>query len=111
MQLATLKIRIGGFSKPVTKANADRAAVIVAATTWATEHNAIVLVKRDWLGRWQGWAKRATARGVAHPGDYEFLPTGRRAKKRAVRADGGIVYVADTAAPSGEAIAERHWPL
>ena len=111
MQLATRTIRLGGFSKPVTKAAQDRAAVIVAATDWATNRNAVVLVKRDHLGRWQAWAKRATARGAAHPGDYELLPTGRRAKKRAVATPGGRVYVADTAGVSGECQVERHWPL
>lgn len=104
----TATIKIGSYTKPVTKANHDKASVIADAKATAEAKNLIILVKRDYAGRWQAWAKRRNPRGEhVAPHEYEDIPGhDRRARKIDMRHDGGIVYVADTRAGRGEVEAE-----
>ena len=91
-----MRIRTGGYSRAVTKAQDDKQAVVDQCREIAASKGLVILVKQNygWQGgRWQGWCKRHNARGASHPGDYQFLPTGRRAKKRDAKVPGGRGYV------------------
>lgn len=98
----TATINIGRYTRQVTKARSDQAAVIAQAKEAATGKGLTVLVKRDHAGRWQGFALRDTARGREHGADYQVdAGQDRHAKKRDAV---GLarVYVADTNQASGE---------
>lgn len=88
-----MRIKTGSYSRAVTKAQDDKQAVVGQCREIAASKGLVILVKQDYLGRWQGWCKRHNARGASHPGDYQFLPTGRRAKKRDAKTPGGRVYL------------------
>jgi hypothetical protein len=108
LQMAATKtaIRIGRFTKQVTKAAADKAVAIKQAKAAATEHGWTVLVKLVYDGRWQGFALRNTARGGSHTEDYRYgTGVGRHANK-STNVGEARVYVADTAAVSGEVVVE-----
>ena len=91
-----MKINIGGYTRQVTRAAGDRETVVEQCRQIASKNNLVILVKRDCVGRWQGFAKRHNARGARFPQDYDFLPTGRRARRIDHKVPGGCVYVADT---------------
>ena len=97
-----MKIRIGSYTKAITKAGENESDITRQAKDYATTKGRAVLVKKIHDGRFQAFEKRENARGIAHPEDYEFLPSGRRAKKRPVKVKGGAVYFLDKAAGVGE---------
>jgi len=91
-----MRIKTGSYSRAVTKAQDDKQAVVDQCREIAATKGLVILVKQNygWQGGgWQGWCKRHNARGASHPGDYQFLPTGRRAKKRDAKTPGGRVYL------------------
>ena len=88
-----MRIKTGSYSRAVTKAQDDKQDVVGQCREIAASKGLVILVKQDYVGRWQGWCKRHNARGASHPGDYQFLPTGRRAKKRDANLPGGRVYL------------------
>lgn len=103
----TATIRIGNFTRQVTKAGKNKAAVIAQCIAIAEAKGLVILVKRDFAGRWQGYCNRRNARGMAGmETDYRWFRTGRLAVKSDTVTDGGLVYFADTNAASGEVIAE-----
>jgi len=66
------------FSKPVSRVCAHVADAIRQAAEKCSRSDRVL----QWVGHgWQVWAKRANARGVRFPGDYELLVNGRRARK------------------------------
>jgi len=97
----TAIIKLGSFTRQVTKANKNRQVVIDECRAIAAERNLIAVIKRDYQDRWQGFAKRHSARGANHRRDYEFLPEGRRARKMDEKVEGGQVYVANIKAANG----------
>jgi hypothetical protein len=90
MTIETLPENIGqgSFTKPVGKVRPTIELAIESAGERCCKSDRLV---RRIGGGYQVWARRANARGVGFPGDYEFLPTGRRAKKRA--AGTGRLYI------------------
>lgn len=99
-------INLGDYTRQATKAS-DKQAIIEQCRAIASERNLVILVKRDWKDRWQGFAKRHNARGAGHPKDYEFMPEGRRARRIDKKVIGGRVYVANTSAGTGPVEAEE----
>lgn len=95
-------IRIGRFTKQVTKANADQAAVIEQAKAAVSQHGWTVLVKLVYDGKWQGFALRNTARGGNHTEDYRYAAGVGRHANKTTNIGEARVYVADTHAGSGE---------
>ena len=86
----------GGFSKPASPVcvTIDEAIARCSCPTYGGDF----LVRSAPAGPrcgWQVWMRRANARGVSYPGDYEFLPTGRRAKKR--KAGAGRLFICEAA--------------
>lgn len=103
----TATIRIGNFTRQVTKAHESKDGVIAQCLAIAEAKGLVILVKRDFAGRWQGFCNRRNARGAAGMDvDYRYFPAGRLAVKSDIVTDGGAVYVADTSAGSGEVAAE-----
>lgn len=93
----TATIKIGNFTRQVTKASDDKQAVVAQSKAIAADEGLVVLVKRDYAGRWQGFAQRS---GGSPAYDFD-LAFGRRARRDDVRVNEGIVYIADTSAASG----------
>ena len=90
----TASVMIGDYTTQVTRAIEAQDEVIEAAARVAVSQNLDVLVKQDYSGRWQGFARRHSARGAAHEGDYNFdHATGRTAKKRDAKVAGGLLYL------------------
>lgn len=99
----TATISLGSYTKQVTKASTDKEAVVAYCMKIAAERRLMIVVKRLYDGRWQGFCSRRNpsgARGWA-AGEYELTNAGRRARRLDNHVEGGRVYVADTAAASG----------
>ena len=109
--MPTKRMRIGGYSKSLRLRSCatSEEAVAKAMQVARAEHADILVKPVGEHGRWHGFRRRANARGANHPGDYEFLPTGRRAKKRRVIRRGGRVLVTDHRGV-GEADVEQVFP-
>ena len=90
MTTETASVKIGSYTRQVTRAMKGLNEAIEAASRVAVSQSLDVLVKQDYAGRWQAFARRNTARGAAHEGDYDFNPaTGRTAKRRDTKVTGG----------------------
>lgn len=80
----------GSYSKPIGKVQPTPELALADAGDRCSRSDRLV----DRVsGGWQTWARRANARGVGFPMDYEFGPDGRRAKMR--RAGEGRILVAE----------------
>jgi len=99
--MQTETIHLGGYTLPVTRASHDLVSILDQCCAVAGELGRVIAVSRDWRNRWQGWSKRDTARGALSAEDYEWTPSGRRAKRIDVTCTGGRVYLADTRDGSG----------
>src|SRR5688572_7197766 len=98
----TATIKVGGFTRQLSKATADQAPAIEAARQ-AADRGLIVLVKRDHAGRWQAFGKRRNPLGAVSPHEYERVPgAGRRARRIDVRQPDGAIYLLDSVAATGE---------
>ena len=101
---ATEIIKLGSYTKQITKASTDKDAVIAQCVSVARARSLMIVVKRDHLGRWQGFCSRRNpigARGWA-AGEYEVIPgAGRRSRRVDNQVDGGRVYLADTSEGCG----------
>ena len=97
-------IRLGSYTKQVTKASIDKGHVIAQCVAVAKKHSLLIVVKRDHAGRWQGFCSRRNPNGARGwvSAEYENVPNaGRRARRIDNRANVGKVYVADTMAAAG----------
>ena len=107
--MTTKTMKIGGYSKPLRSTATRDEAIALAVSVAQAEHADILVKPVGEHGRWAGFRRRANARGASHRNDYEFLPTGRRAKKRRVTRRGGRVLVTDHRGV-GEAEVEQVFP-
>lgn len=100
----TATISLGSYTKQVTKASTDKDAVLAQCVQVAQKRGLQIIVKRDHVGRWQGFCSRRNPSGASGwaKGEYELVPgADRRARRMDNHVDGGRVYLADTMAAAG----------
>lgn len=102
----TATIKLGSYTKQVTKASADKDAVTAQCVAIAQARSLQILVKQDYTGRWQGFCSRRNPSGATGwaKGEYVIEPgAGRRARRMDNQVEGGRVYLAETANAAGPA--------